>query len=488
MQTDPNPCAIPLGDILAYYAARNPGAPAITLGDCTLSHAALDARANRRARAIAAYGIGQGDMVIVALPNSLEFYETTFALWKLGAVPTIVSAKLPATEFGAIVALVDPKLVIGPDPHKAEGRTTLVGGGVPDGELSCEPLPSIVAPYWKAMSSGGSTGQPKIIVDHLPGLFDPAAPMLLQQVDDVILNPGPLYHNAPFIGTHWALFTGGHVIEMARFDAAEWLRLVALHKVGWVNLVPTMMNRIWRLPDDIRSNADLASLRVVFHMASACPEWLKQGWIDWLGAERIFELYGGTERQGNTIISGEEWLARRGSVGRIQPGSRLRILRADGSECDTGEIGEIYFLPDEGRNASYHYIGAQAKAIGEWESLGDLGRIDHDGYLFLSDRRTDLIVSGGANIYPAEVEAALDAHPAVRSSAVIGLPDDDMGQRVHAIVERDETLPLNDEQLLAFAVKRIARYKLPRSIEFVDYPLRDDAGKVRRSRLRELRS
>ena len=338
------------------------------------------------------------------------------------------------------------------------------------------------------MSSGGSTGQPKIIVDHLPGLFDPAAPMLLQQVDDVILNPGPLYHNAPFIGTHWALFTGGHVIEMARFDAAEWLRLVALHKVGWVNLVPTMMNRIWRLPDDIRSNADLASLRVVFHMASACPEWLKQGWIDWLGAERIFELYGGTERQGNTIISGEEWLARRGSVGRIQPGSGLRILRADGSECDTGEIGEIYFLPDEGRNASYHYIGAQAKAIGEWESLGDLGRIDHDGYLYLSDRRTDLIVSGGANIYPAEVEAALDAHPAVRSSVVIGLPDDDMGQRVHAIVERDETLPLNDEQLLAFAAERIARYKLPRSIEFVDYPLRDDAGKVRRSRLRELRS
>jgi bile acid-coenzyme A ligase len=479
---------IPIGQLLAHHSAIDPNRAAVTQGDEVVSRAELDARSTRRARMLREAGIGLGDMVTVALPNGLEFYETTFALWKLGAIPNIVSAKLPDAELGAIVQLADPKLVIGVDPSRVQGRSALPGGLAVDASLSAEALEPAVSPHWKAMTSGGSTGRPKIIVDHMPGMYSPDAAALLQQPGDILLNPGPLYHNAPFASMHTGLFTGAHVVEMGRFDASEALRLIGRHQVQWVNFVPTMMNRIWKLPDEERLAADLSSLRIVFHMASACPEWLKAAWIDWLGPDRIFELYGGTERQGMTIISGREWLERRGSVGRVAPGSRMRVLNAEGADCVPGEIGEIYFLPEAGRNATYHYIGADAKLSGEWESLGDLGRMDADGYLYLVDRRTDMILSGGANIYPAEVEAALDAHDEVLSSAVVGLPDEDLGQLVHAIVQRREGSTLSTADLLAHVGQRLARYKVPRSVEFVTTPLRDDAGKVRRSALRDERA
>jgi bile acid-coenzyme A ligase len=479
---------IPIGQLLAHHSAIDPNRAAVTQGDEVVSRAELDARSTRRARMLREAGIGLGDMVTVALPNGLEFYETTFALWKLGAIPNIVSAKLPDAELGAIVQLADPKLVIGVDPSRVQGRSVLPGGLAVDASLSAEALEPAVSPHWKAMTSGGSTGRPKIIVDHMPGMYSPDAAALLQQPGDILLNPGPLYHNAPFASMHTGLFTGAHVVEMGRFDASEALRLIGRHQVQWVNFVPTMMNRIWKLPDEERLAADLSSLRIVFHMASACPEWLKAAWIDWLGPDRIFELYGGTERQGMTIISGREWLERRGSVGRVAPGSRMRVLNAEGADCVPGEIGEIYFLPEAGRNATYHYIGADAKLSGEWESLGDLGRMDADGYLYLVDRRTDMILSGGANIYPAEVEAALDAHDEVLSSAVVGLPDEDLGQLVHAIVQRREGSTLSTADLLAHVGQRLARYKVPRSVEFVTTPLRDDAGKVRRSALRDERA
>ena len=310
---------------------------------------------------------------------------------------------------------------------------------------------------------------------------------MLQRVDDVLLNPGPLYHNAPFGSMHAGLFTGAHVVEMGRFDAGEALRLIGRHRVQWVNFVPTMMARMWKLPIEERLAADMSSLRVVFHMASSCPIWLKAAWIDWIGPDPLFELYGGTERQGMTIISGREWLEHKGSVGKVQPGAAMRVLDPDGNDCAPGQIGEVFFRPDAGRGATYHYVGAEAKAAGEWESLGDLGHMDEDGYLYLADRRTDLILSGGANIYPAEVEAAIDAHPDVLTSAVVGLPDDDLGQRVHAIVQRREGCELTSSALLAHLDGRLVRYKIPRSLEFSATPLRDDAGKVRRSALREER-
>lgn len=478
---------IPLGEILAHHARILRQAPALTIGDTSLSYEELEARANRRARAFAARGVTRGDFVTVALPNGALFYETTFALWKLGAVPNIVAPKLPDAELGAIVSLVDPKLIIGIDAARANGRLTLPATFTPEDLTNGESFASEVSPYWKAMTSGGSTGRPKVIVDHMPGMWDPAATSAGQILGDILLNPGPLYHNAPFSCMHFGLFGGGHVIDMKKFDAELALSLIDTHRVGWINLVPTMMHRIMALPLDVRARYSMKSLRVVFHMAAPCAAWLKRAWIDWLGPERIFELYGGTERQGATIITGQEWLERPGSVGRVQVGARMRVLRDDGNDCAPGEVGEIYFLPDAGRNASYHYIGAEAKAKGEWESLGDLGYVDEDGYLFLSDRRTDLILCGGANIYPAEVEAALELHPAVACAVVVGLPDVDLGQRVHAIVELHQGTTLDAADLVAHAKRQLAPYKVPRTVEFVQTRLRDDAGKVRRSALRDAR-
>lgn len=486
MATD-NPNRIPIGHLLAHHAARDPRRPAITMGEQMLTRTEIDVRSTQRARQLQQLGVKQGDMVTMALPNGFEFYETAFAIWKLGAIPNIVSPRLPDGELGAIVQLVDPKLVVGVDPSRMPGRQVLPGGTPVDTSLSAEPLPTAVSPYWKAMSSGGSTGRPKIIVDHMDGRHDPNMPYVLQQVDDVLLNPGPLYHNAPFISMSMGLFTGAHIVDMGRFDASEALKLIERYRVGWVTFVPTMMSRIWKLPAEERLAADLSSLRVVIHLAAPCPVWLKEAWIDWLGPDRILEGYGGTEQQGATGISGREWLEHKGSVGKVATASRMKILNEQGDECATGEIGEIFFLPDAGKNSTYHYIGAEAKSSGDWESLGDMGYVDADGYLYLVDRRTDLILSGGANIYPAEVEAALDAHPDVLSSAVVGLPDEDLGQRVHAIVQRRPDSSLSAEDLLACLAGQLVRYKIPRSIEFVDSPLRDDAGKVRRSALRDER-
>jgi bile acid-coenzyme A ligase len=306
---------------------------------------------------------------------------------------------------------------------------------------------------------------------------------------ETMLNPGPMYHNAPFVVSSQCLFSGGHVVEMGRFDPLRALELIERYRVNWVNFVPTMMHRIWRLPAEQRNSFDLSSLRIVFHMASVCPQWLKQAWIDWLGPDRIFEMYGGTELIGVTIITGREWLSHKGSVGKIQPGSQMRVLDEQGNVCAPGEIGEIYFLPDQGRNSTYEYIGAQAKAVGDWETLGDLGYVDEEGYLYIVDRRTDMIVSGGANIFPAEVEAALDQHPDVQSSIVIGLPDADLVQRAHAIVQMAEDARgrTDADALRAFLSDRLVRYKIPRTFEFTSENLRDDAGKARRSRLREER-
>jgi bile acid-coenzyme A ligase len=209
--------------------------------------------------------------------------------------------------------------------------------------------------------------------------------------------------------------------------------------------------------------------------------------IDWLGPDVVHEFYGASERIGGTLISGREWLERPGSVGRPTDGRKIRVLDPDGKDLPPGEIGELYMLPPGGQGSTYFYVGdAKAKATPDgWESIGDMGWLDADGYLYIADRRTDMIVTGGANVYPAEVEGALDAHPLVRSSAVVGLPDDDLGQRVHAIVQAEPGLA--EDELRAHLAKLLDRYKVPRSFELVDYPLRDDAGKLRRSRLREER-
>jgi bile acid-coenzyme A ligase len=279
-----------------------------------------------------------------------------------------------------------------------------------------------------------------------------------------------------------ALVGGNHVINFPRFVPEEVLDAVTTYRPKYLYLVPTMMNRIWKLPDDVKAAADLSSLEVAVHMAAPCPAWLKEEWIHWAGPDVLCELYAGTEVQSVTWITGREWLEHHGSVGKPIAG-KMKVVRDDGSDADPGEIGEIYMQADGGRNSTYQYLGADAKQLGnsDWESLGDMGWIDADGYVYLADRRKDLILRGGANIYPAEVEAAIDEHPAVRSCCVIGVPDDDLGQRVHAIVDAPDGV--DEAALRAHLAERLVSYKCPSTYEFVDEPVRDDAGKVRRSLL-----
>ncbi len=475
----------PLGDLMQRHASLDPDAPALTVDDRSVSRAEFEARCNRRARFLAGLGVTQDDLVTVALPNGLEFFETVFALWKLGATPNPVSSALSDPELSGILEVGRPRLVIGIDPGRAAGFNTLESGTEIPADMSPDYEPSLVPRYWKAMTSGGSTGRPKLIVDHMAGTWDPAEGGLAQRPGETILNPGPLYHNGPFLASMLGLFSGGHVVEMGHFDPVGVLEQIARRQITWTLLVPTMMHRITRLPDAVREAFDLSSLRRVVHSAAPCPVWLKRFWIDWLGPDRILEVYTGTERQAVVTISGEDWLAHPGSVGRAPEGSGIRILDDEGRDLPPGEIGEIFLRPDAGRNATYHYLGAEARARGEWESLGDLGWTDADGYLFLSDRRKDLIIRGGANIYPAEVEAALDSHPAVMSSAVIGLPDEDFGEVIHALVQLSPSATASAAELRAYLKTQLTYYKVPKTIEFVAEPLRDAAGKVRRSQLRD---
>lgn len=476
---------VALSSILTHHARRSPARTALIVDNVPISFEELDARSNRRARMLATHAVGLGDFVTVALPNGLAFYETIFAIWKLGAIPNVVAARLARPEMEAILDLARPRIFIGVPPNAdipalAEDQQAL-------DRYSTEPLPEIISPHWKAMTSGGSTGRPKVIVDAMPARWNPQQGFLGQRPGDVILNPGPLYHNAPFHCIHMGLFVGATIVEMGKFDALRALELIEAHKVSWVTMVPTMMHRIWRLGPDVLSRFTLPSLRMMLHMAAPCSAWLKEAWIGWLGSERVWEYFGTTEGTGSTMISGTDWLARRGSVGRVREGYAVRILDDAGQECSVGTIGEIYFRPQGGAGSTYHYLGSTPRRVGEWESHGDLGRLDEDGYLYLSDRRNDLIISGGANIYPAEVEAAIEAHPAVRTCAVIGLPDEDWGALVHAIVQPIEGATLDDGELLEFVAARLARFKLPKSIELTSEPLRDEAGKVRRAALRDAR-
>ena len=461
------------GPLADAEALRYPGA--------ALSWSELDRTTNQGARTLAACGVVADDLVAITLPNAVAFHQAVIAVWKAGATPLIVPPKAAVPELREILRIAEPRVVVG---SLADGIGPVARiDTVIDAARSDEPVADLAPRYWKAVTSGGSSGRPKIIVDHMPGVIDladlPLGPMGLTD-GAVVLNPGPLYHNLPFLMSHLGLIAGCRVVGMQRFDAEETLRLIEAHRVTFVSLVPTMMQRIWALPTAVRERYDLSSLRIVWHMAAPCAPWLKRAWIEWLGPDRIWEAYGGTESSG-TAIGGAEWLRKPGSVGRVEPGT-FKIVDAEGRTCAPNEVGEILF--PSGTADKFHYLGTAAPALPEGRtSIGDLGFIDDAGYLFLADRRTDLILRGGANIYPAEVEAALDEHPDVESAIVIGLPCEDLGQTVHALVHPHAGTSLTAEDLARFVEPRLSRHKRPQSYELVDHPLRDDAGKARRPAL-----
>ena len=469
--------------IFSRLAAAKPDFVAITDEQDSLTRGEWERRANRLARAYAGLGVGPGDFVAIALPNGIDFYVSFLAVLKLGAVALPLSYRLPAIERTAIVELADARLVVGAAPADHPDRACVERDFEPDAAISDAPLPERVSPAWKASTSGGSTGRPKIIVAGTAAEGAPEVTGMLLRFgpDDTQAVVAPLYHNTALSASIGGLLLGQHVVVLERFDARRLLEAIEEHRITWLSLVPTMMHRMNRVLEE-GDRYDLSSVRVLWHMSAKCAEWLKQAWIDRIGADRIWELYGGTELVAITVISGAEWLEHRGSVGRPLVGD-MKVLDADGAELPPGAVGEIFMKRPGGSPETYRYIGAEARELDGWTSLGDLGWKDDDGYLFISDRRVDMITPGGANVYPAEVENALDAHPKVLSSVVVGLPDEDLGQRVHALVQAEAGTTA--EEVLAFVSERLVRYKVPRSVEFLDEPLRDDAGKARRSLLRD---
>lgn len=453
----------------------------------TLTRRQLDAWSNRLAHRLAHDGVGAQSFVAIHVPTSLEHVVATLAAYKLGACPMPISHRMPEGERDALLALAAPSAIIS-DASKLGGISRRAMHALDD--YPDEPLPDVVPKPYKAIASGGSTGKPKLIVS--PGAFcypadqHPFAVALGLNARDRLYLPGPLYHNQAFLFTQVGLFAGGSVILNERFDADQALATIHHYRPTVLSLVPTMMSRMLRAPG--LANADLGSVRSMWHLAAPCAEWVKRGWIDLLGASRVNELWAATELSGVTLINGEQWLEHPGSVGRGW-NTEIRILDAERNPLPPGEVGEV-FSRFAGGPAQYRYLGAAPLEVVEddFTSVGDLGYLDAEGYLYLADRRVDLIITGGANVIPAEVESVLTQHAAVRDAAVIGLKDDDLGRRVHAIVELatgidEAVLPELDRHMR----ESLAGYKVPRSYEVTTALPRDEAGKIRKSALRDER-
>jgi bile acid-coenzyme A ligase len=474
----------PIGAQVSQLAGQDPDAPALTCSGQTLTRRELDLSTNRLARAFAARGVGVGDYVTIVLPNSIQWAQSVLAAWKLGATPQPLSARLPDTELAALLDLRSQALIVGRDDPRGQ-TSSLPVGFAPSPALSDAELPEVVSPVWKSMASGGSTGRPKLIEAGGDSRFPPKAGYPLgAQHGDVNLLSVPLSHNTGFTTFAIGLVQGHHLVMMPRFEPHEFLSLVTRHRVTFLATVPTIMQRLLPVYRADPDAYDLSSIRRFWHLAAPCPPAIKQAWIDLVGPEAVWELYGGTELQALTFIRGDQWLTHPGSVGVVVAGE-MKVLDDDGNECPPGVSGEIYMRPSPGSPPTYRYIGSTAKSRDGWDSLGDLGYyrdFGADRYFYLNDRRVDMFTVGGRNVYPAEIESALSAHPNVLSCLVVGIPDDDLGQVPYAIVQAGG---LDEAAVIAFLSERIAGYKVPRTVEFTDAPLRDDAGKARRSAVRD---
>ncbi|MWV48241.1 AMP-binding protein [Rathayibacter sp. VKM Ac-2803] len=457
--------------ILSGLASEDPDRIVAIADEGSLTARELDRASNRLARAYRELGVGTDDLVTVSLPNSLDAIVVCAAIWKAGATPQPVSTELSAEERAAVEQVAAPALVVGAASATVPWRP---GDWRPEG--SDEPLDDRWAASWKAPASSGSTGRPKVVLASGPALLDPEAPVAaFLPLAGVQLVAGPLMHSATFTYAFRGLMTGQTLVILPRFDGRRVLEAIARHRVTWTLLVPTTIRRLL-LCD--RADCDVSSLELVLHLGAPCPPEDKRALIDWLGASRVVEVYAGSESNGLTMIRGEEWLERPGSVGRPIGGTTLRILRDDGSEAAVGETGRIWMHRGD---PAYRYLGgASSRTSDGWDTLGDVGRVDADGYLWVLDRADDLILRGGVNVYPIEVERVLEAHPLVRGAVAFGVPDDDLGRAIEAVVDVGDAV-VDGGELLASANARLGRERRLRALRMVREPLRSDAGKVRRS-------
>jgi len=447
----------------------------------------LDDLVDRVARVLAARGVGQGDVVAYGLPNGIAHLALTLAIWRLGATTMVLDPRLPEDTASALARRAEARLRVGAAP----GQGDLDGAGLMAlaAEADGAPVADAVSCPGKIVLSGGSTGLPKMMCDMRPFLRIPGqswgrvAPALGFRADQTQLILGAMSHNAPMTWAQNGLFEGNRLVVMERFDALSALRAIDRFGVGFAMLVPTMMVRM--LDHLAESGATLASLHSLYHTAAPCPDWLKSAWIDVLGPERVFEMYGSGENTGQTVISGAEWLGHRGSVGRGFE-TDIRIKDAEGRILPAGEAGEIFMRPDpvEGRG---EYVGPDAppprRDADGFQSIGDMGWLDAEGYLYLSGRRDDVINSGAVKVHPERVEAALLRHPDIADAVVFGMEDRDWGQKVvAAVVPRAGACPA-PAGLAADLAADLAPAEIPKLFHICDSLPRDGFGKIRRKAL-----
>jgi bile acid-coenzyme A ligase len=456
-------------------AARAVDGGAVT----SLTWTDLDARSNQVARALLERGLGFGDRVALGLHNSVELVLAVLGAWKVGATPVPLRWDLPEWEQARVLEVIDPRL------HLAEPDAEWIAASI---ALSRDPLPEAIAPQTHGICSSGSTGTPKVILSDRPGTWTPliGQPFPAEWMEiprpQVVLVPAPLYHTNGFMSLY-NMVAGDELILVEKFDAGQVLDLVEQFRVTAFTATPTMLQRIADQPDVDRR--DLSSLQWVLQGAASIGAALVRRWIDLIGAERLFMAYGMTEGLGFTALRADEWLDHPGSVGRGYRNTEVRILDDDGAELPPGEIGDVYLR--SAASAMYAYLGTANRLTTTddgFATAGDLGWLDDDGFLHLADRRVDMVVTGGANVFPAEVESALIEHPGVADVVVIGLTDPEWGHRVHALIApADPAHPPTEEEIIAFAKSRLASYKAPKTVELIAEIPRSEATKVSRGAL-----
>ncbi|MBO0880235.1 MAG: AMP-binding protein, partial [Mycobacterium sp.] len=443
-----------------------------------LTFAQLNTRANQWGRALAAAGAEIGSLVALAIPNSEHLVLAALGCWKIGAVPIPMHWDLPEWERSRVLTTIEPAVIV--DEKNRRALATCAAS------QSDRPLPAVVSPTVNGICSSGSTGVPKVILNLAQSIWTPEAsvPFLAAWAPvaqpQTILVPGPMYHTNGFSPLTY-LLGGDRLVVLEKFDAAAVVDAIERYRVTNFTATPTMLARIAALPDiHLR---DFSSVVWILQGAAVMPHALLRTWFDLLSPEQVVMAYGMTENLGLTALRGDEWLARPGSVGRGFRDTEVRILDAQGRPLGPSEHGEIYLRSP--MSAGYRYLGGAPllpSTPDGFRSAGDIGYLDADGYLYIADRRSDMIITGGANVFPAEVECALAEHDDIADVVVIGLADPQWGRRVHAVVQlAAPRRPLTGQQVIDYAKSRLAAYKVPKTVEFVDEIPRTAATKVNRS-------
>ncbi len=493
---------------MAGYADNlrdRPDHVAVRCGDDARTYRELHHRASRLASVLRGLGLSAGDRLAIMLPNSVEFVECLAASAKLECAALTVNWHLAPDELahvlgdsgaGVLVAHADLRDVV--DAAAPGCPVLLVGAGADDATdyesalagAADEDLPSTWPTSWPVVYTSGTTGRPKGVVH---GALASAEVLDMTQTmlaglwgygpEDVHVVAGPLYHAGPQGYANLTLFVGGTVVVMPEWDARGFCRTVQEQGVTTTFLTPAHFIRFLEVPEEERAAYDLGSLRHVLHAGAPCPRTVKERMIAALPGAEIWEIYGMSEG-GATRVSAAEWSARPGTVGLPWPGTEIRILEPDTLEqVGPGETGLVYVRPAHGR---FHYHGDEGKTAGAWHddafTVGDVGHLDEDGWLFLTDRRVDMVIKGGVNVYPRSVEEVLHRHPAVVDCAVFGVPHERDGEHLHAVVELRE--PTDPEELVRFTRANLDPWSCPSTVEVVDRLPRDPNGKVLKRQLR----